>query len=385
MIKKGFTPLLLLALLFSSCAEKVDGYQINGEITGMENQQVILELLTPTELIQIDTAQTDEKGKFTMKGNVSEKGFYRIINGDKFWIVLLENTKMKFVADANDEKLRNITIENYKEGAVFQEAIAFLIDKQEAYGAEAQKMQAAMYAPDASPEEKASMQAGFETFQKTVMTEIKQKVTGFVETSPHAAVYLLSSLNPQDDAEFIKKTVAILESKLPNSVYVANIKDVLVKVEEQTKQQAAADAQAATIVDGGAAPEIVMNNPDGTAMRLSDLKGKVVLVDFWASWCKPCRAENPNVVRMYHQYKNKGFDIFSVSLDKNNDAWVNAIAKDGLVWNAHVSDLKFWNNAAAKAWGVTSIPATFLLDKEGKIIARNLRGTALEAKLKEVL
>lgn len=120
-------------------------------------------------------------------------------------------------------------------------------------------------------------------------------------------------------------------------------------------------------------------------MKLSDLRGKVVLVDFWASWCKPCRRENPTVVKMYHKYKNKGFDIFSVSLDKSADRWKQAIAQDGLVWKSHVSDLKFWSNAAAKAWGVSSIPATFLLDKEGNVIGRNLRGAALEAKLAEVL
>ncbi len=156
-------------------------------------------------------------------------------------------------------------------------------------------------------------------------------------------------------------------------------------MEEQEKQQAEAAAQAQDVSDGAPAPDIIMADPNGKEMKLSDMRGKVVLVDFWASWCKPCRAENPNVVRMYHQYKNKGFDIFSVSLDKNQAKWEQAIAKDGLVWKNHVSDLKGWQNAAAQAWGVSSIPATYLLDKDGIIIGQNLRGAALEAKLKEVL
>lgn len=135
---------------------------------------------------------------------------------------------------------------------------------------------------------------------------------------------------------------------------------------------------------GATPPEIELPNPDGKMIRLSDMKGKVVLLDFWASWCRPCRQENPNVVRVYDEYKNKGFEILGISLDRTRDAWVKAIADDGLGWK-HVSDLQFWNSAAAKDYSVGSIPATFLLDKEGKIIAKNLRGPSLEAKLAEVL
>ena len=134
---------------------------------------------------------------------------------------------------------------------------------------------------------------------------------------------------------------------------------------------------------GGTPPDIALNTPEGEELKLSDLRGKVVLIDFWASWCGPCRRENPNVKRVYEKYKDQGFDILGVSLDRKNEAWLNAIAKDGLEWH-HISDLKGWQSAAAAAYGVRSIPATFLLDAEGKIIARNLRGEALEAKLREV-
>jgi peroxiredoxin len=135
---------------------------------------------------------------------------------------------------------------------------------------------------------------------------------------------------------------------------------------------------------GSEAPEIAMKMPNDTTLALSSLRGKYVLIDFWASWCGPCRKENPNVVRMYYKFKDKGFDIFSVSLDQEKDSWVKAIEKDGLPWH-HVSDLQFWNSAAAAAYGVQGIPATFLLDKEGKVIAKYLRGEDLERKLEEIL
>ena len=137
------------------------------------------------------------------------------------------------------------------------------------------------------------------------------------------------------------------------------------------------------VVVGMEAPDIVMAGVDGKERRLSDLRGKMVLVDFWASWCRPCRLENPNVVRIYNQYHDKGFEIFSVSLDNNRDAWVNTIAADKLEWPNHMSDLRGWSNAAAKLYGVSSIPATVLVGPDGKVLARNLRGNAIEQFLKE--
>jgi thiol-disulfide isomerase/thioredoxin len=141
---------------------------------------------------------------------------------------------------------------------------------------------------------------------------------------------------------------------------------------------------------GNKAPEIVMKSPEGTDIKLSSLRGKLVLIDFWASWCGPCRFENPHVVRAYETYKNakfrggKGFTVFSVSLDANPDAWRNAIAKDNLSWKYHVSDLQGWSNAAAARYNVTSIPANFLINDKGVIINKNLRGEDLLKALEEL-
>ncbi|MBC7572441.1 MAG: redoxin domain-containing protein [Spirosoma sp.] len=138
------------------------------------------------------------------------------------------------------------------------------------------------------------------------------------------------------------------------------------------------------VMVGSEAPEIALSDTTGAVVPLSSLRGKYVLLDFWASWCGPCRSENPNVVRMYDKYKDKGFAIYSVSLDKDKESWVRAIRNDRLTWT-HVSDLKYWQSEAAQKYGVQGIPATFLLDKDGKIIAKNLRGPALEQKLEEIL
>ncbi|HHT52772.1 MAG TPA: TlpA family protein disulfide reductase [Bacteroidales bacterium] len=136
---------------------------------------------------------------------------------------------------------------------------------------------------------------------------------------------------------------------------------------------------------GSMAPDLAFPDPDGKIIKLSDLRGKVVLLDFWAAWCRPCRMENPNVVKAYHQYKDKGFDVYSVSLDRDKNAWLKAIQDDGLVWPSHVSDLKHWSSEAAAIYGVRSIPATFLIGKDGRIVAKNLRGDALVNALKQLL
>ncbi|MEL6357692.1 MAG: TlpA disulfide reductase family protein, partial [Bacteroidota bacterium] len=138
-----------------------------------------------------------------------------------------------------------------------------------------------------------------------------------------------------------------------------------------------------TSVQGAEAPDLVGNNPSGEQHALSDLRGKVVLIDFWASWCGPCRRENPNVKRIYNKYAAQGFEILGVSLDRSKDRWEKAIADDGLSW-LHISDLKHWKSEHARLYGVRSIPETVLLDQEGRIIARGLRGAQLEQRLAKI-
>ena len=212
----------------------------------------------------------------------------------------------------------------------------------------------------------------------------------FVDQNPSSPAILavLSAFHPIEDIDIYRQSVTALKPVMGQSDYVKRLEQQLLQNEAQAAQyerQKKIEAEREKLLGvGKEAPEIALPDPNGKEIKLSSPKGKYVLVDFWASWCKPCRAENPNVVAAYKKYKNKGFEILSVSLDKSKGAWTNAIAADNMNWK-HVSDLKFWNSEAAQTYGVNSIPFTLLLDPEGKIVAKNLRGPALHNKLEELL
>ena len=184
-----------------------------------------------------------------------------------------------------------------------------------------------------------------------------------------AVLQAVNLLNKDSEFEFVDDLTQMLQVEYPDVPYVKMLADEMDRLR--------------TVAIGMIAPEISLPNVDGEIVNLSDLRGRYVLVDFWAEWCKPCRMENPNVVRMYNKYRDKGFEVFGVSLDRTREKWLQAIKDDGLIWT-QVSDLKYFNSEAARTYSVSAIPFAVLLDREGRIIAKNLRGKNLEAKLEEI-
>jgi len=216
-----------------------------------------------------------------------------------------------------------------------------------------------------------------QNYQKFFDTETEKRnnviVNYLLANKNDLAVLMFLDIFPRDKNVTLHQEVTkALHEKYPEHPIVAELYKVVT-------------SPAASTSIGAMAPDLAFENPDGKIMRLSDLRGKVVLLDFWAAWCRPCRMENPNVVAAYKKYHSKGFEVFSVSLDRTKADWVKAIEADGLIWPNHVSDLGYWQSQGAKIYGVNSIPATFLIGKDGRIIAKNLRGDALENALKELL
>jgi len=202
-----------------------------------------------------------------------------------------------------------------------------------------------------------------------ILLNIMQQTTLQIENSlvPYFAT---NYLMPQANFDFLKQVDSKYYNEFAKSKYA---QDLHKRIEVLGKT-----------AEGSLAPDIVLQDPFGKTISLSSLRGKTVLVDFWASWCRPCREESPNLVKAYNKYKIRGFEIFSVSLDDNRDAWQKAINDDKMLWT-HVSDLMKWNSSVVNLYNIESIPFTVLIDAEGKIVAKNLRGKALEEKLAEIL
>lgn len=213
---------------------------------------------------------------------------------------------------------------------------------------------------------------------QTAYNEAENSLNGqnkryILDNKSDIAVLMFLDLYPKEqNAELHKAVITALHEKHPEHPIVKERWRIM-------------NSPANKTAIGAMAPELAFKDPDGNIRKLSDLRGKVVLIDFWASWCGPCRRENPNVRNIYAKYHDQGFEIYSVSLDRDAANWKKAIADDRLVWPDHVSDLKQWQSEGAAIYGVRSIPSTFLLDREGRIVAKDLRGSALENAVKELI
>lgn len=373
----------LLMVLFS-CESSIQsqGFTVNGVLKNAANETIYLDYLTMTDAQTLDTAKTDANGKFSFSGIVKEYGLVRVRTADnKAWLFLINN-KEKVSLNGNRLDPTVYTINGGKDNKTFKLLSDYMVQSQIEIDAK-NKRYVAAYQGGVDPIQVNKIKdsittqiASFETRFKTVADTSKNHIL---------MLYASSFLNLEADLAYGKKIVGRMEGIAPNSVYTKQLKDRITQIESQVNAQKQQELRDKNTSIGSLAPEINLKTPEGTELKLSSLKGKIVLLDFWASWCAPCRRENPNVVALYNKHKDNGFTVYSVSLDKSADPWKNAIKADGLIWPNHVSDLAGWQSSAAALYGVTSIPRTFLIGKDGKIVATNLRGEELDRKVEELL
>lgn len=378
MKKLGIIGLLFLFILSCNSADS-NKLVLHGEVKNVTNKTLYLEKLTINQITVVDTVKLNEDGKYKIS-NVIEKGFYRLRIDNKYWMLLLQNGDYTVNFDFNTPI--TYEIKGAPGGVEFSKNIDFLVAKQNELNAANEayyKAQNAGKSADTLQLIATQIQQKGKAFEKEIQAKIN------TAKDPMVALYLVSMLKMDQYPDDIRKVLARLEKEMPTSSYTKEFKAQYAAIEDQLKAIDEQKRRESSTQIGAVATDLAYANPDGKILKLSSLRGKVVLVDFWASWCGPCRRENPTVVAAYNKYKDKGFDIYSVSLDQDANRWKNAIQQDGLIWSNHVSDLKGWQSEAAAKYAVQSIPAAFLLDKDGKIVAKNLRGAELEQKLQELL
>ncbi len=368
-MKKLFLLSGIAILFFSSCAKKDVSINIQFVNDKIDTLYIYPIRDFAANLIPSDTIFIEADGTFSKEYTLKNAGLYRIGNRFHFAdFVATPGGSVSISFDINHPEYGSYyTISGSKDSELIQQFSTLLKQSQNRLmliDSEFNEL-----AEKGTSEE--AMKPTAEKYEQEI-SALKKATIELLKTAgnAHAALYILNTawnfefvdlLN--EEGEYYDKLVSDLRAKLPTYLVLQQIEEQLTSVRN--------------VIVGKQAPDIRLPSPAGDTIKLSSLRGKYVLIDFWASWCIPCREENPNMVKLYETYNNKGFEIYGVSLDATKDDWVKAIRDDKLTWT-QVSDLKWWQSAAARQYSINAIPATAIIDKEGKIIARDLRGEKLE-------
>lgn len=377
----------IAALLFilSGCKNTDSGeLTVSGEINNAENQQVYLEELyfTDREPEVLDTAEL-KNGRYELRASAPGEGLYRIRleKNNAAYLFINDGNRVTLDADLSRPDYEHIKVNTLRSRQLGDFIVAYNRRLTE-LDTLAKQLKAHPHPTDSDSTFRV-LRSAFD--QKSI--DHRKYILGYADTVKNATLALfVLGFTREIEPEKLQKTVDALPRRFPGNQTVEKIADDFRQMMDKAAQQKTADSTAPSSepVIGKLAPELTMPDTSGKPVSLSSFRGKYVLVDFWASWCGPCRGENPNVVNAYRRFSTKNFTILGVSLDREKQAWLNAIREDGLTWT-QISDLKYWNSAATELYRLDGIPYNVLLDPTGKIIASDLRGAALEKKLEEVL
>lgn len=376
----------IAAIIFTGCKNNVA--EISGTLMKpAAGRYIYLEELKPEELKRIDSVLVTSEGNFAFKREISAASFYLLkISESNFLTMLLEpgdNLKMNTYFDSL----------SYPVSITGSEATESMVDYNFTLRRAIKKFSTlnGIYMENMNNPELPAIIESLDSMAQSYLSEINSYTKNYIDNNLTSLVSLVALyqqiapnvyvMNPTQDLKYFIKVDSSLTVNHPDNELVISLHE---QIQEMVAGMENKSVEASVASEGNEAPEISLPTPEGDIINLSSTRGSYVLLDFWASWCLPCRKENPNLVKAYNLYHKEGFQIYQVSLDKTREAWVKGIKDDQLDKWIHVSDVKYWNSVVVPLYRIESIPSNFLLDKEGRIIGSNLRGEQLEIKLSEI-